>query len=164
MLPKKGQRLPLLCCFELITCSENVGPTLHVAVKAQHTPIFWLWRVTSDSVLDYYCFNNLLYWVIPTQMEPIFISKKCMFSVKNTITYCLPKPVTKMQSSYNHLLHFLELVCFYAAVDLTYWSHSILLSSKPVPVELIMSVICKVNVPIWLLFCQAVPQLEHHSI
>jgi hypothetical protein len=34
---------------------------------------------------------------IPTQTEQSFISEKCKFWVKNTVMYCLQKPLTKMR-------------------------------------------------------------------
>jgi hypothetical protein len=48
-------------------------------------------------------------------MEPKFISEKCKFWVKNTVMYCLQKPVTKMRSS--PVIAFLNLVYFLSKKD-----------------------------------------------
>jgi hypothetical protein len=76
------------------------------------------------------------------------------------------KPVTKMPSSLSLGCHlrFLEPVQFYTAVDTTFQSLSMLLCSKTASAQPILAGISEVNVPIWLQFRQAFPQLSQHSL
>jgi hypothetical protein len=54
--------------------------------------------------------------------------------------------------SHKHPLHLFQHDYFYTATHITFWSLSMLLHLKPVPVQLLKSGICEANALTWLQF------------
>jgi hypothetical protein len=98
-----------------------------------------------------------------TLVEPSFISKKFKFWVKNTSTYHLQEPITKMCSSLG-IAFFTYLTCL-----LLYGSrHNFSLPLHAVATEISASSVnysryLQGDILIWLQFHHAFPQLAQHS-
>jgi hypothetical protein len=96
MLSKKGQRMSVMYRSKLIVFSKNMGPIIREAVMAHHTNLLIVkGRFKRLSRINNAPIPIVLSTDIPTQMGPRFISEKCKFWVKNTVMYCLQKPVKK---------------------------------------------------------------------
>jgi hypothetical protein len=162
MLPKKGRRISLTYGSELIVFSKKYGsynswssngtPHTNLLIVKGHFKL--LPRINTAPI------PIVLSIDIRTQTKPSFISEECKFWVKNTVMYCLQKPLTKMRSS--------PVIAFVSNLNLCYfiifyllWK---LLFSTLVPVELIVPGIREANVLIWLEFRQAFPRLAQHSV